>query len=210
MTIRAPFALLVLSCAACASAPTTQQHPVYDVLAPWNGAVLESAEITYRGTTASMVGPRPRLIATSRWNLLLREDVRFDRDIPNLLPTEGELVIGLDARSQSEVRVTIRLQGTSFCVNHESLWADQHGVVSGTVKAILPNENQFLKAQLLFDDTEQKGRWDLVTGDGTLNLRFVFRAWRPDDGPLPPYLTQVEARSIRRQNERETEPHCAE
>ncbi len=203
----APLALLL---AACASAPTAKQHPVYDVLAPWNGAVLESAEITYRGTTATMIGPRPRLIALSRWNLLLQKEVRFDRDLPNLLPTEGELVVRLDARSQSEVQVTIRLQGTSFCVNHESLWADRRGVVSGTVKAILPNENEFLKAQLLFDEAEQKGRWDLVTGDGTLNIRFVFRAWRADDGPLPRYLTQREARSIRRRNERETEPHCAE
>ncbi len=78
------------------------------------------------------------------------------------------------------------------------------------MKAVLPNENQFLKSELRFDNAEQKGRWDLVTGDGTLNIRFVFRAGRPEDGPLPPYLTQREARSIRRLNQRETEPHCAE
>lgn len=210
MTPRGPFTPLLLLFTACASAPTARQHPVYAVLAPWSGDVLESAEITYRGTTASMVGPRPRLVAMSRWNLLLREDVRFDRDVPNLLPTEGELVIGLNARSQSEVDVTIRLQGTSFCVNHAPLWKNRDGVVEGTVKAILPNENQFLKARLMFDDSEQKGRWDLVTGDGTLNIRLVFRAGRPEDGPVPRYLTQAEARSIRRQNQRETEPHCAE
>ncbi len=110
--------------ASCASPPSllslfaahplalsAQQHPVYPVLAPWSGAVLESAEITYRGTKASMVGRQPRLVATSRSNLLLREDVTFDRDLPNLLPTEGELVIGLNAYSQTKVLVTIRSAG---------------------------------------------------------------------------------------------------
>ncbi|MBK9977148.1 MAG: hypothetical protein IT358_03650 [Gemmatimonadaceae bacterium] len=191
------------------SAAAAQQHPVYDEIAPWNGAVLESAEITYRGTTATMIGRQPRLVATGRCCLLIREYLKFDRPIPNLLPTEGEMVIGL-SRAGSRVMVTIRLHGTSFCVNHGSLWRERDGTLKGRVKAVLPNENFFLQSQLRFDGTEQKGRWDLVTGDGTLNIRFVFRAGRPEDGPLPLYLTAREARSIRQRNRREVEPHCAE
>ena len=186
-----------------------QQHPVYKEVAPWSGAVLESAEITYRGTTATMVGRQPRLVATERCCLLMRELLTFDQALPNLLPTEGQVAIGLTSLG-SKVLVTFRLQGTSFCVNHEPLRVERDGTLRGRVMAVLPNENLYLDALLAFDATEQKGRWDLVTGDGTLSIRLVFRAGQPEDGPLPPYLTQREANSIRRKNQREVEPHCAE
>ncbi len=186
-----------------------KQHPVYKEIADWNGAVLESAEISYRGTTATMIERQPRLVATARCCLLIREFLKFDQPIPNLLPTEGEMVIGL-ARAASRVLVTIRLHGTSFCVNHGTLWPQRDGTLAGRVKAVLPNENFYLESQLSFDRAEQKGRWDLVTGDGKLSIRFVFRAGRPEDGPLPPYWNQREARSVQQANRREREPHCAE
>ncbi len=209
MTQWRALAMSLLLLAGNPGALVAQQHPVYKEVAPWNGAVLESAEITYRGTTARMIGRQPRLVATERCCLLMREFLTFDQPLPNLLPTEGEMAIGLSSLG-SRVAITIRLQGTSFCINHETLRMERDGALRGRVKAVLPNENLFLEAQLAFDDAEQKGRWDLVTGDGTLTIRFVFRAGRPEDGPLPPYLTQREANSIRRRNQREVEPHCAE
>ncbi|MFN8669936.1 MAG: hypothetical protein U0164_22325 [Gemmatimonadaceae bacterium] len=202
-------ALVLLLLSGVPAVACAQQHPPFKEVADWNGAVLESAEITYRGTTARMIERQPRMVATARCCLLIREELRFDQPIPELLPTEGEIVIGL-TRADTRVLVTIRLHGTSFCVNHAALWPQRDGSLEGRVKAVLPNENFYLNARLQFDHTEQKGRWDLVTGDGRFNIRFVFRAGRPEDGPLPAYWTQREAASVRQANRREREPHCAE
>src|SRR5262245_25613779 len=74
---------------------TTAEHPVTPSVAPWNGAVLLSAEISYRGTTTVVGEQSARLIATSRCCVLMREIVRFDKAISDLVEPEELLVVGL-------------------------------------------------------------------------------------------------------------------
>jgi hypothetical protein len=82
-------AVLVLLLVSRPLALVAQQHPVYQEVAPSSGAVLESADITYGGTTATMIGQQPRLVSTERCCLLMREFVKFDQPLPNLLPTRS-------------------------------------------------------------------------------------------------------------------------
>ena len=177
---------LVIGLAGCA---TLTRNPAPRTIAPWRGAVMESASLSFGGRTASFRQLPLYVRQTGPRTLLVRDSVTLTDSLPGV-PRRAEVVMSYYAEETfRNYGFLMRFTGRTICINEAPLYDDGHGVLTGRARVRTMEDAFYARAEVRHDAATGRGTWRVYTDDGQLDFSFSFRDRREGD-PSPPPPTE--------------------